>query len=87
MPQAQGQEDRPTVHDRRPTVAIYQNPDHVAGILQQLYFAPLITDESREHGAGQSSTEKAENKGHAGGKAGAKVPIRRPTISTWCAKS
>ncbi len=32
----------------RPTIVIYQNPDHVAGILQQLHAAPLVTNESRE---------------------------------------
>ena len=75
MPQGNEQNSTPGASDRPPTIAIYQNPDHVAGILQQLYFSPLLTDESREHDAGQTSTEKKENKGHAGGKADAKVPL------------
>lgn len=59
----------------RPTVAIYQNPDHVAGILQQLYMAPLVTNESREHGGGESSGRKTEASGHGGGKAGVSLPF------------
>lgn len=59
----------------RPTIAIYQNPDHVAGILQQLHVAPLVTGESREHGVDGSSGDKTEVKGHGGGKAGVSVPL------------
>lgn len=59
----------------RPTIAVYQNPDHVAGILQQLHVAPLVTGESREHGVGDSSGDKTEVKGHGGGKGGVSVPL------------
>lgn len=58
----------------RPTISIYQNPDHVSGILQQLYFSPLIVDESHEQGTQDSSSEKADDKTHAGAKADVKVP-------------
>ncbi|WP_156819449.1 DUF6414 family protein [Pseudonocardia sp. HH130630-07] len=59
----------------RPTVSIYQNPDYVAGILQQIHFQPLVTDESRERGEGSSSADKTEGQAHVGGKVGAKIPI------------
>jgi len=59
----------------RPAIAIYQNPDYVAGILQQLYTAPLLVDETREQDAGGSSTKKAETKGQGGLKGEASVPL------------
>lgn len=59
----------------RPTIAIYQNPDHVAGILQQLYAAPLVINESREQGVGSSSSNKAETKAQGGLKAGVDLPF------------
>lgn len=59
----------------RPIVTIYQNSDHVAGILQQLFSAPLVTDESREHGGSSTSGEKAENKGTGGAKGGFSAPF------------
>lgn len=31
-----------------PVVSIYQNPEHVAGVLQQLFESPLLTNESRD---------------------------------------
>ena len=36
---------------RTPTISIYQNPDHVAGILQQVYGQPLVDGEQRERTA------------------------------------
>lgn len=59
----------------RPTIAVYQNPDHVVGILQQLHVAPLVTGETREHGSGDSSGDKTEATGRSGGKAGVSVPL------------
>lgn len=58
----------------RPTVSIYQNPEHVAGILQQLHVSPLLVDESREQGSTETTSEKAETKGRAGVKADARLP-------------
>ena len=34
-----------------PTIAIHQNADHVAGMIQQVYRQPLLTEESREKSA------------------------------------
>lgn len=59
----------------RPTITIYQNPDHVAGIVQQLFDAPLVTDESREQGSGAATSDKADTKGHGGLKGSAQVPL------------
>lgn len=39
----------------RPVVAIYQNSDHVAGLVQQLYEAPLVASETRETGREESA--------------------------------
>lgn len=39
------------------------------------HVVPLVTGESREHGAGDSSGDKTEVKGHGGGKAGVSVPM------------
>ena len=58
-----------------PTVSIYQNPDHVAGILQQVFVAPLIVAETHEQGEDAS---RAENVGkQAGGTlaASASIPL------------
>lgn len=59
----------------RPTISIYQNPDHVAGILQQLHVAPLITGESREHGGSASEGNTRGTTAGAGANAGARVPF------------
>lgn len=32
-----------------PTVSVYQNADHVAGLVQQIFEAPLVVDETREN--------------------------------------
>jgi hypothetical protein len=52
-----------------PTVSIYQNADHVAGILQQLYREPLIEAERREQAAEASGTTEKERGGSANLKA------------------
>lgn len=60
---------------RRPTISIYQNPDHVAGILQQLFVAPLVTNEVREHGSDESSGDGTKTTKHGGVKAAGSVPL------------
>ena len=59
----------------RPTISIYQNPDHVAGILQQLFGAPLVVDESREQGSDETSGQSTQTGGDVGLKGGASVPF------------
>lgn len=46
----------------RPTVSIYQNGEHVAGILQQAYRQPLLTEASTGASHG-SSREKQRSRG------------------------
>lgn len=48
-----------------PTVSIYQNPDHVAGILQQVFGQPLVEAEHRER-ANESTSAKQKNRGADG---------------------
>jgi len=47
----------------------------VAGILQQLYVAPLVVGESREHDTGDSSNKRTETKGQTGLNAGVDLPF------------
>ena len=47
------------------TVGIYQNSEHIAGLLQQLFAAPLVVGESRESGADKTSG-KTKQKGIKG---------------------
>lgn len=54
-----------------PTITIYQNPDHVDGLLQQAYHAPLITGENRE--SKEESTDQSGADGSGSGKVGGKV--------------
>lgn len=56
-----------------PTISIYQNPDHVDGLLQQAYQAPLITGEGRENRREQ--TTQGETGGSGGGKAKVKGSV------------
>ncbi|WP_131798119.1 DUF6414 family protein [Clavibacter tessellarius] len=44
----------PITGQHPPVVAIYQNPDHVAGLLQQLMNQPLVTAETRQNDHGNS---------------------------------
>lgn len=55
--------DRPT----EPTVTVYQNPDHVSGILQQLYRAPLVKEDTTEGGGTNTTTENTTVDGSAEG--------------------
>ncbi len=57
------------------TISIYQNPDHVAGLLQQMYVAPLVTSESREQGQDETSAHKDDRTRHGALKGGADVPF------------
>lgn len=63
-------EDQPTP----PTVSIYQNPDHVSGILQQAYNTGLLTGEQRDHEDQSSQSTSDSRQGDAGAKAGVTVP-------------
>lgn len=56
-----------------PTITIYQNPDHVDGLLQQAYHAPLITEENRERR--EENTDQFGSDGSGGGKVGAKGSV------------
>ena len=58
---------------RSPVVTIYQNPDHVAGLVQQIFNAPLVTEETRDTDHASSSTETTAAGGNAGVTAKAKI--------------
>lgn len=57
------------------TISIYQNPDHVAGLLQQMYVAPLVTSESHEQGEDRTSAEKDGGVKRGGLKGAGSVPF------------
>lgn len=62
---------------RPPTVAIYQNPEHVSGILQQLDGAPLPTSSSTE-----DTSEKEQSLGKVDGTKGAvKAEMKMPGVA------
>lgn len=67
---------RSDVQDSEPplTMSIYQNPDHVAGILQQAHRAPLVTDESREAVEGRTAATETHRTGKASLDVGATIP-------------
>ncbi|MFJ5108715.1 MULTISPECIES: hypothetical protein [unclassified Glutamicibacter] len=50
-----------------PTVTVYQNPDHVSGILQQIYRAPLVKEDTTEGGGTNTATETTTVDGSAEG--------------------
>jgi len=58
----------------RPTISIYQNPDHIAGILQQIYQAPLVVAESREHSSDRSDSERRDQSGTGGLSGSVSIP-------------
>lgn len=60
---------------RTPTISIYQNPDHVAGILQQVYGQPLVEGEQREQTTETTASKQKDRTltGDAKGRGG--VPI------------
>lgn len=57
-----------------PTISIYQNSEHVAGLLQQLFSAPVVTDLSTESGREDNSTSATSGGGGAAVEAGLKAP-------------
>lgn len=59
---------------QRPTIAIYQQPEHVAGLLQQLYGQPLVTGETREQGGEHEDTTKRAGDAGAGVGGKGKLP-------------
>lgn len=59
-----------------PTVSIYQNSEHVSGILQQLFGEPLVTDQSRE-----TLNERKDSSGSSTNKGGgASVTVKAPIV-------
>ena len=57
-----------------PIISIYQNPDHVAGILQQAYNTGLLTTENREQQNESTAGSTGTRKGGAEVSAKAKLP-------------
>lgn len=57
------------------TVSIYQNSDHVAGLVQQLFDAPLVTGSTREDHDDGSRTSTASGALQVSGEAEAKIPL------------
>lgn len=60
-------EEQSAVQATNPTVTIYQNPDHVSGILQQVYRSPLAKEETTEGAGRQESTANASAEGSVEG--------------------
>lgn len=58
-----------------PTVSIYQNPDHVAGILQQVFVAPLIVTETHDQGSDATQAENVDRQAGGELKATASLPL------------
>jgi hypothetical protein len=49
----------------RPVVSIYQNPDHIAGLVQQLFNQPLVTGETRENESSEGSSRASDRSARA----------------------
>lgn len=62
----------------KPTVSIYQNPEHIEGILQQLFEQPVFTERSIDNRTEHLDT-RAQN---AGGKGAAKVSVTLPHLAS-----
>jgi hypothetical protein len=58
-----------------PTVSIYQNSEHVAGLVQQLFDAPLITEAIREDQNSTSNTGSVDGSLSVEADARLKVPF------------
>jgi hypothetical protein len=71
------EEDDPgSTHQIAPTVSIYQNSEHVSGILQQLFGEPLVTEQSRE-----SLDERKDSSGTTTNTGGAaQVAVKAPIV-------
>lgn len=57
-----------------PTVSIYQNPDYVEGILQQVYGQPLLTEFENEARSEHEDSKDTSKGGNARGELSAKFP-------------
>lgn len=57
------------------TIGIYQNSDHIAGLLQQLFAAPLVTGESRESARDEAADTTKQIQGRAKGAADARLAL------------
>lgn len=55
------------------TISIYQNAEHVAGLVQQLFNAPLVTEETRENA--QDKSRNTEGSGEAAINASGKANV------------
>ena len=62
--------DQPT----KPTVAIYQNPERIEGILQQLFEKPVFTESSIESSSEHLGSEAQATGGKGSGKLSANLP-------------
>ena len=62
----------------KPTVSIYQNPEHIEGILQQLFEKPVFTERSIEDRT-EHLDVRAQN---AGGKGTARVSVSMPHLGS-----
>lgn len=71
------------------TVGIYQNSEHIAGVLQQLFAAPLVIGESRQTGADKTSGKtkqkgaQTEGSGSGGFSAVAKLRLGLTGEAKW----
>lgn len=57
-----------------PVVSIYQNPDHIAGLMQQIYGAPLVTGETRDTDQRNEQNTAVAGGGNGGLSAEVKLP-------------
>ena len=64
-----------TQEPERPIVAIYQNSDHVAGLVQQIFNSPLVTEESLEEFDDSSRTGTVDADLNVGIDANVKLPL------------
>lgn len=69
--------ETPATTPAPPTISIYQNANHVAGILQQLFRQPLVEAEQREHTTEASESTQKERgiEGSVEAKAGLKAVL------------
>ena len=63
-----------TQEDSTPlTIAVYQNGDHVSGILQQAYNRGLLLKDTQESGRQDAQTQSRRSRGELGIDAGGEV--------------
>ncbi|MFI9485367.1 hypothetical protein ACIG47_03170 [Promicromonospora sp. NPDC052451] len=58
-----------------PALAIYQHAEHVAGVLQQLFDRPLVTEEVLETESSDSGEKESSTQLSASGEGGADLPV------------